>query len=88
MLREGGVRGLYQGHVVTTAREIPGNAAWFATYEWVKKQFIPEGGTRDDVKPTGCLVRMHALMSFSTHCCSTAGGGACRHGVLDGQLPV
>lgn len=56
LLKQGGVRGLYQGHLATTARELPGNAAWFATYEFVKKQFIPVGGTRDDVPSAGLLL--------------------------------
>lgn len=28
-----GLRGLYRGHLATMLREIPGNGAWFATYE-------------------------------------------------------
>jgi ornithine carrier protein len=33
LAREGLGRGLFKGYVATLAREMPGNAAWFGTYE-------------------------------------------------------
>lgn len=35
---EGGLRGLYKGLVPTLAREVPGNALMFGTYEYLKRQ--------------------------------------------------
>lgn len=39
---EGGVKGLFKGLVPTMAREIPGNAAMFGAYQWIK-QYLAGG---------------------------------------------
>lgn len=39
---EGGVRSVFRGSLATLARDGPGSAAYFATYEIVKKQLTPE----------------------------------------------
>lgn len=40
---EGGVRSVFRGSLATLARDGPGSAAYFATYEIVKKKLTPEG---------------------------------------------
>ncbi|TID28339.1 hypothetical protein CANINC_002516 [Pichia inconspicua] len=37
LYRQGGVRSIYKGSLATLARDGPGSAAYFATYEYVKK---------------------------------------------------
>lgn len=39
---EGGIRSIYKGSVATLARDGPGSAAYFATYEYVKKSLTKE----------------------------------------------
>lgn len=52
IVREEGVtKGLFKGHAATLMREIPGNAAWFFTYETIMRKLIPPGGTKEDVHP-------------------------------------
>lgn len=36
---EGGLRSMYRGTTLTLARDIPGNIAWFGTYEYLKHTF-------------------------------------------------
>lgn len=38
---EGGIRSVYKGAALTFARDGPDSAAYFATYEYCKKQFSP-----------------------------------------------
>lgn len=38
--KEGGVRSLYRGTVLTLMRDVPGSMAWFGTYELVKKELM------------------------------------------------
>jgi len=45
-----GLRGLNRGFVATLWRDVPGSGAYFATYELVKRSFIPEGGSAADLK--------------------------------------
>ena len=42
LYRQGGVRSIYKGSLMTFAREAPDSAAYFATYEYCKKRFTPE----------------------------------------------
>jgi len=41
--RSNGFTGMYKGGLVSLARDIPGNAVYFATYEFVRKQFTSVG---------------------------------------------
>lgn len=42
LLREGGIRSVYRGSVMTLARDGPGSAAYFATYEVIKRRLTPK----------------------------------------------
>lgn len=53
ILKEGGPRGLFAGHVGTLCREVPGNAAWFGGYELGLYLQTPEGGDKKDIHPVG-----------------------------------
>jgi len=48
-----GIRGLYRGHSSTLMREIPGNFAWFGTYEVACHLLAPKGGSKADMSPFG-----------------------------------
>ncbi|RCK59233.1 Mitochondrial carnitine carrier [Candida viswanathii] len=43
MYRTGGIRSIFKGTVATLARDGPGSALYFATYEWVKKELTAPG---------------------------------------------
>ncbi|KAF2152678.1 mitochondrial carrier [Myriangium duriaei CBS 260.36] len=49
---EGGVRSVFRGSVMTFARDGPGSAAYFATYEYIKRKLTPVDA---DGKPSGQL---------------------------------
>lgn len=53
IIREGGARALFQGHVGTLCREVPGNAAWFGGYELGIFLLTPKGGSKEDIHPAG-----------------------------------
>jgi len=42
LYREGGIRSVYRGSVMTLARDGPGSAAYFATYEVIKRRLTPK----------------------------------------------
>jgi solute carrier family 25 carnitine/acylcarnitine transporter 20/29 len=42
LYREGGIRSVYRGTFMTLARDGPGSAAYFATYEIVKRRLTPK----------------------------------------------
>ena len=42
LYRQGGVRSIYRGSLMTFARDAPDSAAYFATYEYCKKRFTSE----------------------------------------------
>lgn len=44
-----GLRGMYRGGFISLSRDIPGNAAYFATYEGVRKLLTQDGQTRPSV---------------------------------------
>lgn len=52
LYKEGGVRSVFRGSVMTLARDGPGSAAYFATYEVIKRKLTPKG---PDGKPQGEL---------------------------------
>jgi solute carrier family 25 carnitine/acylcarnitine transporter 20/29 len=53
--REGGLRGMYRGTALTLCRDIPGNLAWFGTYEVCKSQLTkwanPHGDPEEKSTP-------------------------------------
>jgi solute carrier family 25 carnitine/acylcarnitine transporter 20/29 len=52
LYKEGGVRSVFRGSAATLARDGPGSAAYFATYEYIKRWLTPVG---PDGKPQGQL---------------------------------
>lgn len=42
LYKEGGIKSVYRGSVMTLARDGPGSAAYFATYEIVKRKLTPK----------------------------------------------
>lgn len=43
LYKEGGVRSVFKGSLATLARDGPGSALYFATYEYIKKELTPQG---------------------------------------------
>jgi solute carrier family 25 (mitochondrial carnitine/acylcarnitine transporter), member 20/29 len=64
LYKEGGVRSIFRGSVMTLARDSPGSAAYFATYEYIKRSLTPKDANGN---VTGEL-SLAAIL--------TAGGGA------------
>ena len=56
--REGGVRSLYRGTGMTLVREVPGTVAYFATYEYVKREIATVRG----VDPNGGELSLPAVL--------------------------
>eukprot|EP00698_Gefionella_okellyi_P018352 TRINITY_DN5493_c0_g1_i2.p2 TRINITY_DN5493_c0_g1~~TRINITY_DN5493_c0_g1_i2.p2 ORF type:complete len:318 (+),score=68.18 TRINITY_DN5493_c0_g1_i2:35-955(+) len=50
-----GVKGLMRGFWPTFARDVPGSMSYFGAYEFVRRMFVPEGGTLNDVHPLALL---------------------------------
>ena len=46
-----GIRGIMQGQVATTARNVPATAVYFGTYETLKRKWAPETTTNSNSKP-------------------------------------
>ncbi|KAI9811097.1 MAG: carnitine transporter [Pycnora praestabilis] len=42
LYKEGGIRSVFRGSAMTLARDGPGSAAYFATYEYIKRQMTPK----------------------------------------------
>jgi len=42
LYKEGGIKSVYRGSVMTLARDGPGSAAYFATYEVIKRRLTPK----------------------------------------------
>jgi hypothetical protein len=55
-LKSEGIRGMYRGHTSTLAREIPGNVAWFGTYDLVCNMLTPKGGSKSDINTIGHMI--------------------------------
>lgn len=53
LYKEGGVRSVFRGSVATLARDGPGSAAYFATYEYIKRSLTPVDPATG--KPSGNL---------------------------------
>ncbi|KAF2859497.1 mitochondrial carrier [Piedraia hortae CBS 480.64] len=45
LMKEGGIRSVYRGSLMTLARDGPGSAAYFATYEIMKRRLTPKDET-------------------------------------------
>lgn len=41
LYKEGGIRSVFRGSAMTLARDGPGSAAYFATYEYIKRKLTP-----------------------------------------------
>jgi solute carrier family 25 carnitine/acylcarnitine transporter 20/29 len=41
LYKEGGIRSVFRGSAATLARDGPGSAAYFATYEYIKRRLTP-----------------------------------------------
>ena len=52
LYKEGGIRSVYRGSAMTLARDGPGSATYFATYEYVKRKMTPKAA---DGTPSGDL---------------------------------
>jgi solute carrier family 25 carnitine/acylcarnitine transporter 20/29 len=55
ILKRNGPSGLFKGTVATLWRDVPGTGVYFATYEFVRRLFIPEGKTANDLGPLSLL---------------------------------
>ena len=64
LYKEGGIRSVYRGSAMTLARDGPGSATYFASYEYVKRKMTPKDANGN---PSGDL-SLTAVM--------TAGGAA------------
>eukprot|EP01135_Chromosphaera_perkinsii_P009699 Nk52_evm25s1837 gene=Nk52_evmTU25s1837 len=54
--REGGIRGVFRGSSATLLRDVPGTAAYFASYEYLKVALTPEGEEPGKLSPARLLV--------------------------------
>lgn len=45
LMKEGGIKSVYRGSAMTLARDGPGSAAYFATYETIKRNLTPKDET-------------------------------------------
>eukprot|EP00535_Pseudo-nitzschia_heimii_P006625 CAMPEP_0197179792 /NCGR_PEP_ID=MMETSP1423-20130617/4624_1 /TAXON_ID=476441 /ORGANISM="Pseudo-nitzschia heimii, Strain UNC1101" /LENGTH=349 /DNA_ID=CAMNT_0042629755 /DNA_START=66 /DNA_END=1115 /DNA_ORIENTATION=- len=45
--KEGGIRSVYKGTVLTLMRDVPGSIAWFGTYEIIKRSLVEWQGIDD-----------------------------------------
>ncbi|KAI1918993.1 carnitine transporter [Ophidiomyces ophidiicola] len=52
LYKEGGIRSVFRGSAMTLARDGPGSAAYFATYEYIKRSLTPKNSNGE---PTGEL---------------------------------
>jgi len=43
--KEGGLRSIFKGSFATLLRDVPGSAAYFGVYEWMKREIIKMQGT-------------------------------------------
>lgn len=59
LYKEGGVKSVFRGSAMTLARDGPGSAAYFATYEYIKRRLTPknaEGNPSGDLSLTAVMV--------------------------------
>ena len=48
------MRSVYKGTVATLLRDVPGNAAYFGSYEILQRAMVPPGGDRREVLEILC----------------------------------
>ena len=59
LYKEGGIRSVFRGSAMTLARDGPGSAAYFATYEYIKRKMTPKdvnGNPSGDLSLTAVMV--------------------------------
>ncbi len=59
LYKEGGIRSVFRGSAMTLARDGPGSAAYFATYEYIKRSMTPKdanGKASGDLSLTAVMV--------------------------------
>ena len=59
LYKEGGAKSVFRGSAMTLARDGPGSAAYFATYEYIKRRLTPknsEGNPSGDLSLTAVMV--------------------------------
>jgi solute carrier family 25 carnitine/acylcarnitine transporter 20/29 len=59
LYKEGGIRSVFRGSAMTLARDGPGSAAYFATYEYVKRNLSPkdaEGNSTGELSLSAIIV--------------------------------
>ena len=58
LYKEGGIRSVFRGSAMTLARDGPGSAAYFATYEYLKRSLTPKdenGNTTGELSLTAVM---------------------------------
>ncbi|KAL8829187.1 MAG: hypothetical protein Q9170_006282 [Blastenia crenularia] len=58
LYKEGGIKSVFRGSAMTLARDGPGSAAYFATYEYIKRKMTPkdaEGNLSGDLSLTAVM---------------------------------
>jgi solute carrier family 25 (mitochondrial carnitine/acylcarnitine transporter), member 20/29 len=53
---QGGIRSITRGTFLTICRDVPGNAAYFATYEYLKRFFIKNLNYNDSTTPNSTVI--------------------------------
>ena len=59
LYKEGGIKSVFRGSAMTLARDAPGSAAYFATYEYIKRSLSPkdaEGNATGELSLSAVLV--------------------------------
>ena len=59
LYKEGGIKSVFRGSAMTLARDGPGSAAYFATYEYVKRKMTPkdpDGKAQGELSLTAVMV--------------------------------
>lgn len=64
ILKTEGVRSLFRGYLATNLRDSVASVAYFATYEWLKRQLTPEGELRPGVAGTLFAGGMAGIMNW------------------------
>ncbi|KAM7539966.1 hypothetical protein Aperf_G00000020875 [Anoplocephala perfoliata] len=49
LYREGGIRNIYKGSVITLLRDVPASGMYFLSYEWIKEIFKRQNASKSDL---------------------------------------